>query len=276
MSNIQIPNLSPAVALNGTEQYEAVQAGASVRVSTAQLGQYINLQYPPPGVSSIATSSPITGGTIKASGTIGLETAGVTNSYLAAMPALTLKGNVTGGPATPADISASAALDMIGNTRGSLLYRGASAWQILPPGAVDQVLQTSGANTDPLWTTLQPAGTLLPQTVVATSATTTIDWRNGTYCVITLSANTTVVFSPAPPASWVVNMTMLFIQDGTGNWTVTYTPVTSGFSTVYTEDGQQPLINPAANARSELQNILDSGRDELRVRQGVIGEVALP
>lgn len=37
MSNIQIPNLTPAIALTGTEQMEAVQSGTSVRVTTAQI-----------------------------------------------------------------------------------------------------------------------------------------------------------------------------------------------------------------------------------------------
>lgn len=167
MANLQIPNLPAAIALNGTEQYEAVQAGVSVRVNTAQIADYIAAQYPPVGV-------------------------------------------------------------------------------------------------------------LLPQSITASTATTTIDWRSGTYCVVTLAANTTIVFSPIPPASWIVSMTVLFVQDGTGNWTVTYTPTVSGFITIYTEDGNQPLINPAAGARSELQNILDPARNVLRIRQGVIGELALP
>lgn len=37
MSNIQIPNLPAAIALNGTEQLEVVQAGVSVRTTTSQV-----------------------------------------------------------------------------------------------------------------------------------------------------------------------------------------------------------------------------------------------
>ena len=37
MSNVQIPNLTAAVALNGTEQLEAVQSGSSVRVTSLQI-----------------------------------------------------------------------------------------------------------------------------------------------------------------------------------------------------------------------------------------------
>jgi hypothetical protein len=46
MSNQQIPNLPAAIALAGTEQLEAVQAGTSVRINIAQLGTYINTIYP--------------------------------------------------------------------------------------------------------------------------------------------------------------------------------------------------------------------------------------
>lgn len=40
MANIQIPSLPVAISLNGTEQLEAVQAGTSVRVTSAQLALY--------------------------------------------------------------------------------------------------------------------------------------------------------------------------------------------------------------------------------------------
>jgi len=37
MANVQIPNLPVAIALNGTEQVEAVQGGVSVRLTTSQI-----------------------------------------------------------------------------------------------------------------------------------------------------------------------------------------------------------------------------------------------
>jgi hypothetical protein len=43
MSNIQIPNLPVAIALSGSEQFEAVQAGTSVRVTATQIQTYLNL-----------------------------------------------------------------------------------------------------------------------------------------------------------------------------------------------------------------------------------------
>ena len=47
MASQQIPNLPAAIALSGTEQLEAVQAGTSVKVNVAQLGTYIYTAYPP-------------------------------------------------------------------------------------------------------------------------------------------------------------------------------------------------------------------------------------
>jgi hypothetical protein len=40
-------------------------------------------------------------------------------------------------------------LDNIGTTRGSLLFRGASGWSLLPPGSSGQVVKSNGAGADP-------------------------------------------------------------------------------------------------------------------------------
>lgn len=64
------------------------------------------------------------------------------------IPSLTMSKISDAGPlATVA--SASAALDLIGNTRGSILYRGASGWAILAPGTSGYVLSSNGAGADP-------------------------------------------------------------------------------------------------------------------------------
>jgi len=63
-----------------------------------------------------------------------------------------LAGNTTGA-ATATQAQISTALDLIGSTRGSLLYKGAAGWSALTPGTSGQVLSTAGAGADPLWTT---------------------------------------------------------------------------------------------------------------------------
>ena len=154
MSNAQIPNLPVAIALNGTEQLEAVQAGTSKQITTQQIGQYVATQYPAPGVTSVATSYPITGGTITTTGTIALADGGVTNAKLAPMDGYTVKGNATVSSATPQDITASQVLNMIGSTHGQILFRGASAWAALNPASPNNVFITRGANSDPTYTTM--------------------------------------------------------------------------------------------------------------------------
>ncbi len=58
-------------------------------------------------------------------------------------------GSVAGGVA--AELTASQVLDLIGSTRGSLIYRGASAWGLLGQGTAGQVLTSGGAGADPTW-----------------------------------------------------------------------------------------------------------------------------
>ena len=197
MSVVQIPNLGAAVALNGTEQLEGVQAGTSVKLTIAQIGTYINAQYPPPGVSSIATSAPITGGTITTTGTIGLAGAGVTNTYLATMAAGTIKANATGGSAQPTDVTPSAVLDIIGTSRGSLLYRGASVWSALAPSTAGYLLATNGIGADPAWV---PTSAALPDQAGNTDKFlqtdgTTASWQFPVVAASSIVIGTTAVTS---------------------------------------------------------------------------------
>lgn len=148
---VQIPNLPPILALAGTSQFEVVQAGVSSRVTALQIADYVASVRPPPGVLQIDTASPITGGTITSTGTIGLEVAGVTNLYLAGMAPQTIKANVGVSPSSPSDVSLSAVLDMASSTQGSILYRGGATWSALPPGTAGQVLVTNGPSLDPGW-----------------------------------------------------------------------------------------------------------------------------
>lgn len=61
----------------------------------------------------------------------------------------------TGGTLTATGIDTqahvSATLDLLGSTRGSILYRGASGWTILTPGTTSYVLTSAGAGADPAW-----------------------------------------------------------------------------------------------------------------------------
>lgn len=48
MSNVQIPNLPVAIALNGTEALEAVQSGTSVQTTVSKIAEYTSTYYPGP------------------------------------------------------------------------------------------------------------------------------------------------------------------------------------------------------------------------------------
>ena len=111
MASVQIPNLPAAIAVNGTEQMEAVQNGVSVRVTTSQIA---GLTQNVGTVTQINTSGPIGGGPITTTGTISLQSQGITNDYLAAAPTNTLKGNIAGGASSPTDLTVNQVMALLG------------------------------------------------------------------------------------------------------------------------------------------------------------------
>lgn len=150
VSYTQIPNLPPALAANDGTLFECVQAGTSMRITAAQIAAYVAAKYPPPGVTSVTGVAPIsTAGSPAVQ--VSLQVGGVTNVYLASMAANRVKANITGGPAAPQDVTASQVLDLIGNVRGNVLYRGVAGWQVLAPGTPGFVLSTLGPGADPRW-----------------------------------------------------------------------------------------------------------------------------
>lgn len=48
-------------------------------------------------------------------------------------------------------IQISAFLDWLGSTQGEIVYRGSTAWTVLQPGTVGQVLKTGGPSANPSW-----------------------------------------------------------------------------------------------------------------------------
>lgn len=87
-------------------------------------------------VTSIATNNGITGGTITASGTIGL--ASIANNNLL--------GNFTGSSGVPVAIDPNSMLDSFyGSTQGSIIYRESGGWGPLLPGTNGQPLLSGGS-----------------------------------------------------------------------------------------------------------------------------------
>lgn len=86
--------------------------------------------------------------------TASLVAASVALSKLASITQGRLLGNAGGSPASPAEITITNALDMVGSTRGGLAYRGASTWDLLAPGTTGYLLRSNGAGADPSYATL--------------------------------------------------------------------------------------------------------------------------
>jgi hypothetical protein len=191
MSNTTITNLPVAIALTGDEEVQVVQSNVSVRTTVQDIADLAPNQGT---VTEVSTSSPITGGPFTETGTIGLETNGVTNTYLAPMPANTFKGNAGGTALEPQDLTITETLTALGlgdiasntilgnisgsvgnptsftlsqyidtaisNTQGAILYRSGTEWNALLPGTVGQVLSTNGILANPSWTSIGGTGTV--------------------------------------------------------------------------------------------------------------------
>lgn len=65
-----------------------------------------------------------------------------------------LLGRNSAGAGVTEELTIAQALDWLGATQGSILYRGASAWTVLGPGTAGQLLQTNGGAANPSWATV--------------------------------------------------------------------------------------------------------------------------
>lgn len=59
--------------------------------------------------------------------------------------------DLTWGAVSATNALAQALLDLLGSTRGDVIYRGASGWAVLGTGTSGQYLKTQGAGADPAW-----------------------------------------------------------------------------------------------------------------------------
>ena len=194
MADIDISSLPIAIALDGTEYIPLVQGGTTKRATSLLIASLAPGQMPVGGttgqalvkasnanyattwhtisglgtVTEIDTGAGLTGGPITISGTVAL--ASVANG--------TVLANVSGISAAPSANTPSAVLDVIGSTRGSVLYRGAAGWAALGPGTVNYALTSGGAGADPVWAasgtgTVTSVGLSLPAIITVSGSPVT-------------------------------------------------------------------------------------------------------
>lgn len=116
--------------------------------------------------ATVTTNANLTGPVTSSGNTTSIASGAVANSNLANMSAGTLKANVSGSTGPPTDATPSTLLDVIDNTQGDILYRGASGWTALTPGTSGTFLKSNGASANPAWAAA-PAGTVTTASVVS-------------------------------------------------------------------------------------------------------------
>lgn len=117
-----------------------------------------------------------------------------------ASSAITIAGTSTslGG-----SITASAILDSISSTQGTILYRGASGWSALSPGTSGHFLKTQGAGANPMWDAVAGSGSVATDAIwdaagdlaVGTGANTAARLAIGTSGYVLTSNGTTATWS---------------------------------------------------------------------------------
>lgn len=171
MAVIQIPNLPAVIALNGTEQFELVQAGVSSRATLNQLATYISIS----STSLVVGGTQVSGGTDNAlliqaaGGVLGEIGAGTTGQVLT---------GVTGGPpvwAAPTVAALSVGSTQItGGVNNTLLIQAAGGvLGEVGVGTTGQVL-TGVTGGPPVWASPTAGSLTVGSTAIASGTDNTL------------------------------------------------------------------------------------------------------
>lgn len=271
MANITIPQLPSAIALSGSEQFEAVQSNTSVRVTTDQIAQYVFINYPTTGIQTITASTPITVNSYGNTVNLGISTGGITNSFLSPMPANTVKANLTGSTVSPQNVSPSDILDTFGATVGGILYRGSSTWSQLMPSTNGYVLATQGSGNPPHWVNLN-LGTMAYQNANNVSITggslTNVD-------IETSTINQTSIGATTPSTGAFTNLSFTgtgsFGTISSGTWNGSPVGVSYGGTGASTANGARTNLGAAASGANSDITSLSGLTTPLSATQGGTG-----
>jgi hypothetical protein len=162
----------------------------------------------------------------------------ISSSQLNSMANLDILSNISGSAAVPTGNTLTAILDAVmGDTQGSILYRGASDWALLGPGTSGDVLTTQGASANPQWAAGGGGGSGGEWSLISTqtaSDASDVVWTGitGAYGYRLLMDGITLN-SPSGDAG---------VQVGYG---ATPTYVTSGYSGAYQENNSSGAVQGA-------------------------------
>jgi hypothetical protein len=103
--------------------------------------------------------------------------------------------------------------DAFGDTRGSIIYRGDTAWESLGPGTNGQFLKTNGAGADPSWATITQSYVFLSERLA--SGSTQLAFTSG---ITSTYSDYEFIFENIVPATDNTELSCQFSVDGGSNW----------------------------------------------------------
>lgn len=263
-------------------------AGSVVSVTAADSSITVGGTSADPTISRAALSGDVTASAGSNSTTIANNA--VTYAKLQDVTATArLIGRKTAGSGDAEEVTASEALDFIGSTRGSLLYRGASGWAALTPGTPGYYLKSNGAGADPSYVAAS-AGAWEYVSAATASTSSTIDFQalasgydyliawDGLY---TSGADQLLVRAEVS-ASWQASsyVSALFYTSSAGSDSSASGGATAGVQAGYNmgaaatrpSSGEVLVINPAQTATPKVIHVragqIDNGSAALQVIGG--------
>ena len=192
MSNIQIPNMPPVIALTGEELMEGVQAGSSVRISMAQIIAVANAGLPTALPISITVGG--TGATtaVDARTNLGLGTIAIQNANSVVITGGGINGTSIGGSSASTGFFTSVTTPIVTNTDAITVSTNGAAKQTYNTDNV--ILTAQGAPTVLNGSTTLSAAQLATGIIHYTGAANTLTLPLGTALDTYYSANVDMAF----------------------------------------------------------------------------------
>ncbi len=192
-------------------------------------------------VTSITAGAGLSGGTITTTGTIAL----------AAIADNTILSNISGGSAVPVANSLSNIINSsFTSAQGSLLMRGASAWNTLATGTSGQVLTSGGAGANLSWATPSSSGGTVTSITAGTGLTGGVITGSGT---IALSTPVAI----ADGGTGVTSATTAPVASSFAAWDANKNMSANGFipaNTVRTASNITPVILDVTSTEIQIFN----------------------